>query len=285
MYKFEFINPCDKYQFGCLIIESGNFDQSLSTPITMHIVSNVDGVEKWKSDPLTFNMWTKYFEPTNCSMLLKDANGDILKLWNWDTFLHGDDIHKEFLIWSIKNMNSKGIAIGTNDGTTGEWVTPVRSGLINAVLVEASQDPFLKLSKNYKDFRNVKLQCDLINTKSEECIFYESENSFTNSVYREHVEGYGKNIIEVTKFSKSLNDLIIENGLEKDLKWLHIDVEGIDDYLIMSLDESKVNLPEVIIYESLNLSESRKSEIIDWLNKRNYRCIDNEWNSMAIRNI
>jgi FkbM family methyltransferase len=285
MYKFEFINPCDKYPFGCLSIESGNFDQSLSTPITMHIVSNVDGVEKWKSDPLTFNMWTKYFEPTNCSMLLKDANGDILKLWNWDTFLHGDDIHKEFLIWSIKNMNSKGIAIGTNDGTTGEWVTPVRSGLINAVLVEASQDPFLKLSKNYKDFRNVKLQCDLINTKSEECIFYESENSFTNSVYREHVEGYGKNIIEVTKFSKSLNDLIIENGLEKDLKWLHIDVEGIDDYLIMSLDESKVNLPEVIIYESLNLSESRKSEIIDWLNKRNYRCIDNEWNSMAIRNI
>ena len=58
--------------------------------------------------------------------------------------------------------------------------------------------------------------------------------------------------------SISLNDLIISNGLEKNCKWLHLDVEGIDSDLILSLDENKINLPEVILYESLNMSDSTK---------------------------
>jgi len=75
----------------------------------------------------------------------------------------------------------------------------------------------------------------------------------------------------------------LELGLEKDLKWLHLDVEGIDANLIMSLDDRLIVLPEIIIYESLNLKKGEKEEISKWLSEKSYSFYESGWNTICYR--
>jgi hypothetical protein len=49
-----------------------------------------------------------------------------------------------------------------------------------------------------------------------------------------------------------------------------LDVEGLDAQLIMGIDESKVTLPNFIIFEDYNLSQDKKDEIYGWLHNRGY---------------
>ena len=65
----------------------------------------------------------------------------------------------------------------------------------------------------------------------------------------------------------SINDLIkstYPNGFD----WLHLDVEGLDAKLIMSID--KIYLPNLIIFEDFNLSDQEKSTIYKWLEIQKY---------------
>jgi len=50
-----------------------------------------------------------------------------------------------------------------------------------------------------------------------------------------------------------------------------LDVEGLDAKLIMSIDESKIKLPNFIIFEDFNLNEDEKKEIYSYLENRNYK--------------
>jgi len=44
----------------------------------------------------------------------------------------------------------------------------------------------------------------------------------------------------------------------------------LDAELIMSIDESKIKLPNFIIFEDYNLSEDKKNEIYSWLSNKGY---------------
>jgi hypothetical protein len=70
-------------------------------------------------------------------------------------------------------------------------------------------------------------------------------------------------------------------GLSDEIKWLHLDVEGIDADLVMSLDETRVKLPEFIIYESLNLSPEKKEKVYRWLSEKGYSYKESGWNTIA----
>ena len=48
------------------------------------------------------------------------------------------------------------------------------------------------------------------------------------------------------------------------------DVEGLDAQLIMGIDETKVILPNFIIFEDYNLVQNKKDEIYSWLHKKGY---------------
>ena len=54
--------------------------------------------------------------------------------------------------------------------------------------------------------------------------------------------------------------------------------------MILSLDDTKVKLPEIIIYESLNLSDDRKKNVIKWLESKKYQCEESGWNTIATLN-
>ena len=283
MIRFE--QPSDENPFGKIITEINSYDHDLfQPPFTFQIVNDIDGQIKWESNDMQEGCWVTYVEPCNSKAILKDSKGSLVDSWKWDTNKHGDKSHKIFLDWCQKNKGSKGISIGTHNGTTGEWVVPVFDNLIEAYLVEASDKQYSELVINYNNLSNAHTIQSLITADGSEIEFFESDDGFTNSTSKEHVQKFNSDVRSVLKKSKSLNDLIIQCGLQNDLKWLHIDVEGIDDELILSLDDTKVKLPEIIIYESLNLSDDRKKNVVKWLESKNYQCEESGWNTIAILN-
>lgn len=284
MIRFE--QPSNQHPFGKIIAEINNSynPKIFHPPFTFQIINEIDGEIKWEFSGMLEGWWSSYIEPCNTKAIIKDSKGSIVCNWSWNTNRHGDESHKIFLDWCQKNKGSKGIAIGTHNGTTGEWVVPVNEKLVEAYLVEASEKQYNDLVNNYKEKSNTHTIMSLITKDGQDIDFFESEEGFTNSISKEHVLKFNSDVISIFKKSTSLNDLIIQCGLQNDLKWLHIDVEGIDDELILSLDDTIIKLPEIIIYESLNLSDERKNNVIKFLESKNYKCKESGWNTIATIN-
>ena len=147
MIRFE--QPSDENPFGKIITEINSYDHDLfQPPFTFQIVNDIDGQIKWESNDMQEGCWVTYVEPCNSKAILKDSKGSLVDSWKWDTNKHGDKSHKIFLDWCQKNKGSKGISIGTHNGTTGEWVVPVFDNLIEAYLVEASDKQYNELVIN-----------------------------------------------------------------------------------------------------------------------------------------
>ena len=119
----------------------------MNSPINFRVFSSVSGKTQWKSD-LSPGCWSYYGMITNTISQIT-RKGETLCEFVWDTFLHGDLAHQYMMLWAIENKGSFGITIGTHNGENGEWVEPIRKGLIEGILVEASVPQFLELSENY----------------------------------------------------------------------------------------------------------------------------------------
>jgi hypothetical protein len=74
-------------------------------------------------------------------------------------------------------------------------------------------------------------------------------------------------IHSTTRTSISINQLIKDNFYKK-LDWLHLDVEGLDAKLLLSLEIDY--LPDFIIFEDFNLNPDEKTEIFSWFEGLNY---------------
>lgn len=282
MVKIEFMQPNVESPFGTFKVDIGFPVESYNYPLSFKVISDVSNELIWETNNMMQGHWSSSGSPNNCTAYLIDTKGNIIDKLVWETFKHGDYAHTELLKWALKNKGAKGIAIGTHDGATGEWVVPVRDGLIEGFLVEASDMQFNLLSENYKDIKNAHIIQSLVTKDGQDCEFYEGPDGYTNSVKKSHLSIFTDDIRTVKMKSISLNDLIINCGLKDDLKWLHLDVEGIDDELIMSLDDSRIRLPEIIIYETLNLDDERKKKVTEWLQSKQYSCTESGWNTVAI---
>lgn len=212
-----------------------------------------------------------------------DFSGNVVWEWGWDPIEHGCVCHQLFYLWSLKNRGSFGIAIGTHDGTSGEWVGPVNEGILKGLLIEGSRKNFDKLNEFYKGKNWISCENNLITPRGGKTSFYQGGSGHTNSVLKSHTEiTVNENEIEETILeSESLISLLERN---KNTKWLHIDVEGIDDDLILSLKERTDLLPEMIVYEHESLGKEREEKLAKFLNDNGFYIIRGESrNSIAIR--
>ena len=101
-------------------------------------------------------------------------------------------------------------------------------------------------------------------------IFYEATKygGETNSVIKTHTEHFvDKDYREINTKSIGINELLISQGFEN-LDWLHIDIEGMDDEVILNLDFTIINKPKVIVYEKCNTTDAKKTT--DFLDKNGY---------------
>ena len=293
MFSIRFIDksdeaPCGKV-LGLVFEEASWLYNDDELPFKFEIL--VMGESVWTTD-LYPGMWASWdtLDNDNFVAVIKDGSGNIVSQFKYDVWVNRNATEQFFDTWINKNPNSKGIVIGTHDGTTGEWVKHVKNKSTFAVLVEASKKQFDELVENYLNFDNVSFRNNVITGKGGDVEFYEFGSGLTNTIseshYKDHVKD-GEDVTIVKMSSVGVNDLIIQEKLEYDLDWLHLDTESIDDEIIMSLDFDKIVKPKLIVFETINFSKERigSSERIDklfgWLESNGYSVKYDYWNSFA----
>jgi FkbM family methyltransferase len=242
-------------------------------PYNLKIRKHVSGEVQWETQ--LRDGWFATFPSTEMyDVEITDNLNNILYSKKWDIVEHGNHFYKSLWLYNKKLLSQgkfpKGLVIGTHDGEFGEWVPIVQNRDCKVVLVEASDKQFQKLTNNYSKNSSVKLIQNLITTDGRDVEFFEGGEGYTNTIVEKVIRHWEtEEIHSTTKSSISITDLIISECDGK-IDWLHLDVEGLDAKLIMSIDENIIKLPDFIIFEDYNLSDSEKKEIYEWLANRNY---------------
>lgn len=255
-------------------------------PFKLKIIKHVSGEVQWSTD--LYDSWYATFPSVEMfDVVLTDRNNTIIYRKEWDIFEHGNYFYKSLWLYNKKIISQgkfpKGLVIGTHDGEFGEWVPIAKKRDAQIVLVEASDNQFKKLKNNYKNNSLVKCVQEIITPSGGEVVFYEGGQGYTNTVVEKVIRNWEtEEIHSTTKNSIDINEFI-RREFDGDLDWLHLDVEGLDAKLIMAIDEGKIKLPDFIIFEDFNLSETEKSEIYEFLKSRNFNITSDSGICEAIR--
>lgn len=257
-------------------------------PFTFQIKLNGNSI--WESNlyPNTWSSW-HCLDNENLEAFIKDSKDNIISYFKLDIWCNRNSTEQFFNEFIRRNPNSNGIAIGTHDGTTGEWVKHVKNRKTNVLLVEGSKKQFSDLVNNYYNFENVKFRNEIITSDGRHVKFFEYAFGYTNTVDEEHYKKHaGEHEVEIiNKKSVGINDLIIQEDLQNNLDWLHLDTEAIDDEIIMGLDFNRIGKPKLIVFETINFSHERTGsterldKVFNWLESNGYRTKYDYWNSYA----
>lgn len=257
-------------------------------PFTFEIISC--GYLVWSTElyPGTWACWD-CLDNEDLVAIIKNKENKIISQFKLDIWTNRNSTEQFFDTWMTKNPNTNGLVIGTHDGTTGEWVKHVRNKSTNVLLVEGSKKQFKELVFNYYNFENVRFINNIVTSDGRDVQFFEYGTGHANTIdeehYKKHDTGDGVNILNVK--SIGINDLIIQEGLQDKLDWMHLDTEAIDDEIIMALDFSRIKKPKLIVFETINFSEEktgspdRINKLFDWLHFHGYRTKYDYWNSFA----
>lgn len=254
-----------------IVGEISKYNQNM--PLKLQIKKHVSGEVQWATY-LNDNWYATFPNTEMFDVEVVDSKDRLIYKKVWDVMEHGNHFYKSLWLYN-KGLISRGkfpvgLVIGTHDGEFGEWVPIVENRECEVVLVEASDKQFDKLRFNYRKNSLVKPIQNLITPNGGDVEFFEGGEGYTNSVVEGVIRHWEKEEIKSTKRpSISITDLILtECGGHID--WLHLDVEGLDAQLIMSIDETKITLPNFIIFEDYNLTQEKKDEIYNWLHERGY---------------
>ena len=242
-------------------------------PLRLKIKKHVSGEEQWATN-LNDNWYATYPNTEMFDVEIYDSKDRLVYCKRWDVMEHGNHFYKSLWMYNKKVLSQgklpKGLVIGTHDGEFGEWVPIVEKRECSVVLVEASDKQFQKLKHNYRNNSLVKPIQNLITPNGGEVEFFEGGAGYTNTVVENVIRHWEKEEIKsTTRPSISITDLILTE-CDGSIDWLHLDVEGLDAQLIMGIDETKVSLPNFIIFEDYNLSQDKKDEIYGWLHNKEY---------------
>ena len=239
-------------------------------PLRFEIKKTVSSEVVWTTN-LNSYMWATYPENEINDVVVYDAKGNYIYRYYWDVMKHGSIFYKSMWLYckGLINQGIKpyGLVIGTHDGEFGEWVPLVRNYLSEMTLVEGSEVQYNKLLKNYERKSGVNFIYNIVTPNGGEVEFFEGGKGYTNSVVERVIRSWEKEEIHSTKRnSVSINDLILT--LNRKLDWLHLDVEGLDVKLLLSLKEEYI--PNFIIFEDFNLSEEDSHIINKWIEVKKF---------------
>ena len=110
-----------------------------------------------------------------------------------------------------------------------------------------------------------------------------SKGTYQDSTGQISCKSCGTNGITLNTGSTSINDLIRNVSQDGPVRWLHLDVEGLDDKLILSIEESL--LPEILVYENENIGDESNNEVRNYLVSKNYKVTNSGRNVIAYRNL
>lgn len=262
------------YSNGKIVVTTGELKKvfnDFQLPLTVQIQQSISKEIVW-STKLSENMWASFGENEIFDVIVLDAQNNFVTKYYWDVFQHGSIFYKSIWLYCKGLINSgkkpKGLAIGTHDGEFGEWVPLVRNFMSDVYLVEASEKQYKKLESNYRARTGITLIKQIVTPNGGEVEFFEGGRGYTNSVVERVIRSWEKEEVSSSlKNSISINDLIESIG--GNLDWIHMDVEGLDVKLLLSL--KKENIPNFIIFEDFNLSEDDRESITTWIALNNFK--------------
>lgn len=229
------------------------------------------------------NMWTTWNGAELITDVLVYSNfGHLLKEFKWDVTVNGDEIEKILWYYLLNRKNqyksSNGLVIGTHDGRNGHWIYPVINNLSRATLVDGSSSQFKKLEMNYCLHNNVNMINSVVTVDGKDVTWYYGGEGYTDTVVKELISEW----LTENQISQEIKSTVsIESIMNsEDYDWIHLDVEGIDDQLILNLKKT----PNVIIFESMNLSEDKLIKLKEWFVSNSYRNLTINGNTIAIKN-
>ena len=262
------------YSNGKIVVTTGELRRIFKDsqlPLTIQIQQAISKEIVW-STKLSENMWASFGQNEIYDVVILDSQNNFVTKYHWDILQHGSIFYKSIWFYCKGLINSgkkpRGLAIGTHDGEFGEWVPLVRNFMSDVYLIEASEKQYKKLESNYKGRTGITLIKQIITPNGGEVEFFEGGRGYTNSVVERVIRSWETEEVNSSlKDSISLNELIESIG--GNLDWIHMDVEGLDVKLILSL--KKENIPNFIIYEDFNLSEEDKDSITSWIVQNNFK--------------
>jgi hypothetical protein len=263
-----------KYENGEIKVTVDNLQSIYSNeelPLKLEIVKTVSQNIMWSCDLNNFS-WGTYPNPEMFDVVIRNRKGRQIHRYNWDVIQNGSFHYKILWLYCqnliLKGVRPKGLAIGTHDGEFGEWVPLALTNKSDILLVDGSEKQFNELVKNYQNKEGLKFLNTIVTQTGGEVEFFEGGKGYTNTVVERVIRAWETEEIHSTRRqSISINNLI-EMAYNGKFDWLHLDVEGLDAKLIMSINE--IYLPNLIIFEDNNLFQNEKDEIYNWLKSKNY---------------
>lgn len=260
-----------KYSENQVVINTGNlstiFNQS-QLPLNFEIKSAISKNKVWSVD-MVDNMWASYPKNEIYDVVIKDCNGNFITQYYWNVFDHGTIFHKSLWLYCKglinKGIKPRGLVIGTHDGEFGEWVPVAKNFLSDMLLIEGSKEQYNKLIKNYDGKDGITFRHDIVTPNGGIVNFFEGGKGYTNTIVERVIRHWEiEQIHSDIRQSVAINDVIKSYGK---IDWLHLDVEGLDAELIMSIDG---DLPPFIIFEDFNLLQLDKEKIYNYLQSKNF---------------
>lgn len=275
-----------EYENG-IKITTGNLTglfNSNQLPLKFQIKQVISKEVVWETT-LSSNMWATYPNNEIYDVVVKDAQDNFIYQYYWDLMKHGSIFYKSLWFYCKSLINQgkipNGLVIGTHDGEFGEWVQLARNFMSNMVLVEGSEKQYNKLVQNYQGRDDIKCIFNIVTPDGGDVEFFEGGLGYTNTVVERVIRYWEKEEIKSNvRNSVSLNNLI-EHEVVGKLDWLHLDVEGLDVKLLLSIKENY--LPNFIIFEDFNLSDDERNNIQIFFKEKNYNLISQDGISMVIK--
>ena len=262
-------------------VEVGDLNPIGGGPIKV-VLKNIISKEIHFTQILNSNTWCRWSGAELITdILFYDQNDTLIHHHSWNILSDGDEIEKSlwFYLKSRKQNGKKsnGLVIGTHDGRNGHWIYPVKENLSEVLLIDGSEKQFSELKKNYEWKPNTKFLNTIVTPYGGKVEWYQGGEGYTDTVVSELIHDWldESQITKVEKESISFVELTNSNVFD----WIHLDVEGIDGDLILSLEK----LPNVIIYESMNLHYEMQNKLKDWFNQNGYKTLECNGNTMATK--
>lgn len=235
------------------------------------------------------NTWCELPSARNVDIRVIDNNGEIVLNQVWNNNLNTDICELKFIDWcknfiSTNNQKPKGIVVGSHNGSSGEWVIANDKDVIGStLLIEPNEKPFQQLITKYQNDFKFSYKNILISENGGHIDFYtdSSEESESSSILMSNVNKYHNDIITKKIYSKTLNELIVDFNPD----WIHIDVEGLDAKLLLSVSDELIQTVKFIIWEDIHLTDDETILLNNKLKNNGFTIASGyEYNSFAFKN-
>jgi FkbM family methyltransferase len=266
MIDFKVLGEENKYHI--------NFSHGLNYPLDVFFL-NKNGTTSWSTQVFGPGSWVQ--SPSTFQLNIRIIDNEQELIFSYDSIFndYSDIVEKKFISWcrnflTIKGIKPKGLAIGTNDGSSGEWVEAYQQNLIGpTLLVEPNLNSFLQLTNRYSSSGLFNFKKCVVSEIDGFVDFYtnEDETNEASSLLKNHFLNHQSSYKTIKVKSVRPSNLFNQENIPD---WVHIDAEGYDGKIILLFEDFVFQKVTFFMWEHIHLTEEMTQEIYKRLEEFNF---------------